>query len=114
MNHSIFYLYRGCVKFQTFPERIELHGTFWQQILDHAIDIWYSNNVPALANHFTNHMLKQCSNRFVQTNSVCQQSRNTYLQFNCSLNLVQKLFSFDWMVHQTQSNNWSSISVVKA
>ena len=51
--------------------------------------------------------------------------RNTYLQFNCNLNLAWKFVSFDWMVHQTQSNknricsdNWSScnacISMVKA
>ena len=59
-----------------------------------------------------------------QTNSFCQQIRNTYLQFNCSSNLVKKFVSFDWRVHQAQSNrnricsdNWSCcnacISLVK-
>ena len=63
--------------------------------------------------------------RVVQTNSACQRIRHTYLQFNCSWNLARKFVSFDWRVHQTQSNknricsdNWSScnarISMIKA
>ena len=90
--------------------------TIYWQILHHVIDI-----VPALANHFIHHLLEHV----VQTNWVCQPIRNTYLQFNCSLNLARKFVSFDWRVHQTQSNknricsdNWSScnacISLVKA
>ena len=78
-------------------------------------------------------VLKQCSSfsqsfypsfdrtmleQVVQTNSVCQRIRNIYLQFNCSSNLARKFVSFDWRVHQAQSNNWLScnarISMVKA
>ena len=50
--------------------RVKLCITFWQQILDRAIDIWYSNNVPALANHvthpiiFSNSARTGCSNKF--------------------------------------------------
>ena len=64
-------------------------------------------------------VLKQCSSysqsvslsfaqtvleQVVQTNSVCQRIRHTYLQFNCNLNLALKFVSFDWRVHQTQLN----------
>ena len=57
------------------PRKIQKKGrcNIWQQILDRAIDIWYSNNVPALAKHFTHHLLEQCSNRlFKQTQSVSE------------------------------------------
>ena len=47
--------------------------TFWQQILNREIDIWYSNNVSALADYFTHHLLEQCLNRlFKQTQSVSE------------------------------------------
>ena len=64
-------------------------------MLDHEINIWYSNNVPALANHFIHHLLERLE-QVVQTNSVCLRIRNTYLEFNCSSNLAQKFVSFDW------------------
>ena len=59
---------------------------------------------PALANHFTLSFAQTVLEQIVETNSVCQQIRNTYLKFNCGSNLVRKLVSFDWRVHQTQSN----------
>ena len=47
--------------------------------LDCALDIWYSNNVPALANHFTHHLLEQCSNRlFKQIQSVSESEINIF------------------------------------
>ena len=80
--------------------------------------------VPALANHFTLSFAQTLVQQVVQTNSVYQEIRNTYLQFNCSLDLTWEFVSFDRRVHQTHSNknricsdNWSScnaqISLVK-
>ena len=85
-----------------------LTTTFWQQILDHAIDILYSNNVPAQANHFTHHLLKQCLNRlFKQIQSVSESEIHIF-----SSTAVR--ISHGNLCHQTQSNknrtcseNWS-------
>ena len=41
-------------------------------MLDHAINIWYSNNVPALANHFIHHLLEDSNRLFKQIQSVCE------------------------------------------
>ena len=95
-------------------------------ILDHVVDIWYSNNVPTLANHFIHHLFEQCSNTTCSNKfSLSANQKYIYLQFNCSSSLTRKFVSFDWRVCQTQSNknricsdNWPScnacILLVKA
>ena len=75
--------------------------------MDRAIVIWYSNDIPALANQF---ILP-----FVQT-EFSLSANQSYLQFSCSSNFRKgNLVSFDWRVHHTESNNdrissdnWSS------
>ena len=85
--------------------------------------MWYSNNVPALANHFTHHLLEQFSNRlFKQIQSV---SKSEIHICSTAIRISCRSVSFDWRVHQTHSNknricsdNWSNcnarISMVKA
>ena len=99
-----------------------------------------NNLVANIGPHNQHLVLKHCSSfsqsfypsfaqivlkQVLQTSSVCQRTRNAYFQFNCSSNLARKFASFDWRVHQTQSNknricsdNWSNcnacISLVKA